>query len=58
VFRGRDPLSRRLREGVFRYWRTAEARTASTALLTGADPSLRGFVRELVRVAIAAAVPR
>jgi 2-polyprenyl-6-methoxyphenol hydroxylase-like FAD-dependent oxidoreductase len=54
VFRAPDPASRRLREGVFRYWEDDRARAASTALLTGADPSLRGFFRELARVALSA----
>ncbi len=52
VFRGADPIARRLRHGVFRYWQSPDARAASTALLTGDDPSLLGFGRELVRVAL------
>jgi 2-polyprenyl-6-methoxyphenol hydroxylase-like FAD-dependent oxidoreductase len=54
VFRGSDPLARRLRDGVFRYWESPRARVASTALLTGADPTLRGFARELAKVAVSA----
>jgi squalene monooxygenase len=51
TFRGDDFVARRLRDAVFRYWESPRARAASTALLTGADPSLSGFARELVRVA-------
>ena len=51
TFRGTDPITRRLRAGVFRYWEDPRARAASTALLSGADPSLGGFARELLQVA-------
>jgi 2-polyprenyl-6-methoxyphenol hydroxylase-like FAD-dependent oxidoreductase len=54
VFRAPDPASRALREGVFRYWRDPRRRAASTALLTGADPTLGGLVRELSRVVLSA----
>jgi 2-polyprenyl-6-methoxyphenol hydroxylase-like FAD-dependent oxidoreductase len=54
VFRGGDPFARWLQGGMLRYWRKPDGRVASTALLTGADPSLRGFARELARVSLAA----
>ncbi len=51
AFRGAGEGPRVLRDGVFRYWRGgARARRASIDILTGAESSLAGLLREYLRV--------
>ncbi len=51
VFRGQDPGTRALREGVFAYWRESErARRASMDILSGDDSSALSFAAEYCRV--------
>jgi len=51
VFRGAEGGTRTIRSGVIRYWeRSARARAASMALLSGQESSLGVFIGEYVRV--------
>ena len=51
VFRGADPGTRAIREGIIRYWQgSAHARGQSMALLSGADSRLGVFIREYLTV--------
>jgi 2-polyprenyl-6-methoxyphenol hydroxylase-like FAD-dependent oxidoreductase len=51
VFRGTEPGTRAIREGIFRYWAGSQgARSRSMALLSGADSRLTSFLREYLTV--------
>jgi 2-polyprenyl-6-methoxyphenol hydroxylase-like FAD-dependent oxidoreductase len=51
VFRGVDDGTRAIREGIFRYWNSAEAfRARSMALLSGHESRLPAFLREYLTV--------
>ncbi|HMU37456.1 MAG TPA: FAD-dependent oxidoreductase [Pseudomonadota bacterium] len=51
VFRGTEPGTRALREGIFRYWEgNRAARARSMALLSGADSRPSVFLREYLSV--------
>lgn len=51
VFRGADPGTRAIREGIFRYWETSKtARARSMALLSGADSRPAVFLKEYLTV--------
>jgi len=52
VFRGAEPGTRAIREGIFRYWHgSQQARARSMALLSGASSNPLTFLREYVTVA-------
>lgn len=53
IFRASDPATRALRNGLFRYWRTARGRRASMQLLAGEETSARTFITEYAHVAAA-----
>lgn len=55
VMKGGDPIARGLRDGLFRYWRSSRARSASLALLTGTDTAWHHFAREYAGVVVSAA---
>lgn len=51
VFRGAEPGTRAIREGIFRYWEgSLGARARSMALLSGADSRPTSFLREYLTV--------
>ncbi|AKV02742.1 Salicylate hydroxylase [Labilithrix luteola] len=53
IFRANDPATRALRNGLFRYWRSARGRRASMQLLAGEDSSARTFLTEYAHVVAA-----
>jgi hypothetical protein len=51
VFRGAEPGTRAIREGIFRYWEGSQgARARSMALLSGADSRPTTFLKEYLTV--------